>query len=128
MRANEKEWEEQLFQRNNLLKFAGIRCDHVPFKVQITSWRLILNRLTTKENLVKRNVIDLQVAVCCGCKRETETADHLFLGCSDIAKLWNEGIINWLTSMHTVMPFLFYLVKVSSRKGLLDFEHTSFEL
>lgn len=67
--------------------FEGIWSFLAPFKAKITTWRLILDRLPTKENLIKRNVISLQSARC-SCCDERESSSHLFVTCPDIVKLF----------------------------------------
>lgn len=76
-------------------KFDDIWRSVAPFKAQMTSWRLALDRLPTKENLAKRNVITYQSASCCGCNRSLATSNHLFLGCPEIAKIWDK-MIEWI--------------------------------
>lgn len=54
---------------------------HVPLKISIFAWRLLLNRLPTRLNLVDRGIIIDVVAGCLtGCDG-TETSQHLFITC-----------------------------------------------
>lgn len=62
---------------------------HVPSKVSVFLWRLLRDRLPTKNNLVRRRVLQLTNIMCvagCGC---SETAEHLFLGCNIFCSIWN---------------------------------------
>ncbi|MCH90956.1 kinesin-like protein [Trifolium medium] len=61
----------------------------VPLKVSVVVWRLLRNRLPTKDNLVRRHVITsdshFSVTGCGG----LENAHHLFLSCPVFAPLWS---------------------------------------
>ncbi|GAU45305.1 hypothetical protein TSUD_300340 [Trifolium subterraneum] len=68
----------------------------VPLKVNIFSWRLFFNRLPTKDNLHKRNVIDdtqLSCATMCGA---LEDRDHLFFQCDVYGRVW-PLVSKWLS-------------------------------
>ncbi|KAJ9567662.1 hypothetical protein OSB04_003628 [Centaurea solstitialis] len=52
----------------------------VPTKVRIHNWRVSLDRLPTKQNLLKRGVV-LDNALCPLSKSEPETRDHVFAAC-----------------------------------------------
>jgi hypothetical protein len=60
----------------------------VPLKVSVLAWRLLRNRLPTKDNLVTRNIIPNDVRFCVNGCGELETANHLFLLCPVFAPLW----------------------------------------
>ncbi|GAU20483.1 hypothetical protein TSUD_130400 [Trifolium subterraneum] len=60
----------------------------VPLKVSVLAWRLLRNRLPTKDNLVARNIIPPNANLCVGGCGEPETANHLFLSCPTFAPLW----------------------------------------
>ena len=54
-----------------------------PLKASLFAWRLLRNRLPTKDNLVRRRVLQNDDNVCvggggCSCP---ETVNHLFFGC-----------------------------------------------
>jgi hypothetical protein len=60
----------------------------VPLKVSIFAWRLLRDRLPTKENLAKRGIISVDSQMCCaGCKH-VEDLKHLFLICPYYGALW----------------------------------------
>ena len=60
----------------------------VPLKVNIFVWRLFLNRLATKDNLWKRNVLDVSLVSCATSCGELEDMDHLFFKCDHYGRLW----------------------------------------
>ena len=61
---------------------------HVPLKVSILAWRLLRNRLPTKENLLNRGIIPTDANLCVtGCGK-AESAVHLFLHCDILGTLW----------------------------------------
>ena len=68
---------------------------HVPLKVSILAWRLLRDRLPTKNNLLRRGIIqqtDIQCAMGCGVD---ETAPHVFFHCSFYGTLW-QHMRQWL--------------------------------
>nr|GEV22641.1 RNA-directed DNA polymerase, eukaryota [Tanacetum cinerariifolium] len=86
----------------------------IPIKVNVFVWKLYLDRLPTRSNLIRRNILVSDV-VCPLCDLEIEDSSHLFFGCSlakDIQKLicrwWNlevhhyesyNGWLSWFKSI-----------------------------
>jgi hypothetical protein len=66
-----------------------------PSKICAFSWQLILDRIQTKDNLVKHRIINEQQGQCVLCGSVPETAIHLFLHCNFAAAVWY-GIMCWL--------------------------------
>ncbi|RHN70051.1 putative reverse transcriptase zinc-binding domain-containing protein [Medicago truncatula] len=67
----------------------------VPLKVSILAWRLLRNKLLTKDNLCVRGVLSHDNQLCVvGCG-DFETAQHLFRSCPFYAALWGQ-IRSWL--------------------------------
>ncbi|GAU50875.1 hypothetical protein TSUD_88620 [Trifolium subterraneum] len=60
----------------------------VPMKVSLLAWRLLRNRLPTKDNLVTRNIIPQDFQLCVHGCGGLETTHHLFLSYSVFAPLW----------------------------------------
>jgi len=58
-------------------------------------WRLLRNRLLTKDNLVHRGVLLSTNAACVGGCVDSECATHLFLHCNVFGSLWSL-VRNWL--------------------------------
>jgi hypothetical protein len=73
-----------------------------PSKVCAFSWQLILDRIQTKDNLLKRRIIDAQQGGCGMCGDAPESALHLFLHCKYGAKVWYD-IMRWLGFM-VILP------------------------
>ena len=68
---------------------------YVPLKVSPFAWRLLRNRLPTKDNLVSRRVLQHDDDKCIrGCNAE-ETACHLFLSCAIFGHVWL-FVLQWL--------------------------------
>lgn len=60
-----------------------------PLKVVALSWKVLLNRIPTRLNLVRRNVIPTNASVLCVCcNLVKESANHLFLHCFETWKIW----------------------------------------
>ncbi|PNY08824.1 cysteine-rich receptor-like protein kinase [Trifolium pratense] len=53
----------------------------VPLKVSVLAWRLLRNRLPTKDNLVPRHIIPHDARFCATGCGASEIANHLFLSC-----------------------------------------------
>jgi hypothetical protein len=60
----------------------------VPLKVNIFVWCLFLNRLATKDNLRKRNVLDPTLVACATLCGKEEERDHLFFHCDHYGRFW----------------------------------------
>ena len=59
----------------------------VPLKVSIFAWRLLRDRLPTKNNLLRRGVVDAEAVMCVtGCGLE-ESVPHLFIHCPTFGTL-----------------------------------------
>ncbi|PWA82636.1 RNA-directed DNA polymerase, eukaryota [Artemisia annua] len=62
-------------------------CKYVPSKINIFAWRLLLNRLPTRINIVEKG-IDIPSILCSICNLHHEDADHLFLQCEVASQIW----------------------------------------
>ncbi|GAU33009.1 hypothetical protein TSUD_358760 [Trifolium subterraneum] len=74
----------------------------VPLKVNIFIWRLFLNRLPTKDNLLRRGVIEVHMVLCSTNCGKSEDVVHLFLQCDVYSQVW-QLVLNWLgfsTALH----------------------------
>ncbi|KAJ0743947.1 putative reverse transcriptase zinc-binding domain-containing protein [Helianthus annuus] len=69
-------------------------CKWVPLKCNIFMWRLLLDRIPTKEALRRRNIIHGESA-CDFCSEEVESAVHVFTGCGLATGVW-QGIASWV--------------------------------
>jgi hypothetical protein len=62
---------------------------HIPTKVSLFVWRLLCNRLPTRGNLLRRNIVQANNSLrVFGCE-VVETAGHLFLSCGNYCILWS---------------------------------------
>lgn len=59
----------------------------LPIKVNLFIWRLLLNRLPTRDNLVARH-INIPSSLCPVCRKEVESVLHLFLRCDFTDQVW----------------------------------------
>ncbi|XP_058762676.1 uncharacterized protein LOC131636050 [Vicia villosa] len=63
----------------------------VPFKIKVFGWRLLLDRLHTKELLVRRGIpFPLEKFCCTLCEYGVENRKHFFFGCRVVKEIWNE--------------------------------------
>jgi hypothetical protein len=60
----------------------------VPLKVSILAWRLLRDRLPTKDNLVTRGILPTADHLCVSGCGEVESAHHLFISCGTFGSLW----------------------------------------
>jgi hypothetical protein len=61
----------------------------IPLKVSVLAWRLLRNRLPTRDNLVRRHIITPDSQLCVTGCGGVETTHHLFLSCSVFTSLWH---------------------------------------
>ena len=67
-----------------------------PTKVQAFGWRLLLGRLPTLDNLIKRGVaLNGSPNICYFCRSHEETVPHLFFGCILSYYVW-QASLKWL--------------------------------
>ncbi|KAL5186989.1 hypothetical protein HKD37_05G012732 [Glycine soja] len=69
----------------------------IPAKASIFAWRLIRDRLPTKSNLHRRQVV-LEDTLCSFCRIREEDASHIFFECNKILPLWWESQ-TWVRSL-----------------------------
>lgn len=61
---------------------------NVPMKVSICAWRFLRNRLPTKDNLVRHDIIPFNSQFCVSGFSNTKSADHLVIHCPVFGMLW----------------------------------------
>jgi len=77
------------------------------------AWRLLRNRLPTRDNLARRSILpntDIACVANCG---TSETTHHLFLGCAISDSVWHYVQI-WLVSI-LLLPILLVITLFSFR-------------
>ena len=74
----------------------------VPSKVAMFVWRLIKDKLPTRDNLKKKRV-ELQEYLYPFCRLVDKSASHLFFHCSKISPLWWESL-SWV-NLVGVFPY-----------------------
>jgi len=62
----------------------------VALKVSILTWRLLHDRLLTKNNLLNRGIISVTDTYCSAGCGQLESAQHMFLHCASFAKIWQQ--------------------------------------
>jgi hypothetical protein len=74
--------------------------NNVPSKVSIFGWRLLLERLPTRDALFNKGVITNNIEKSCAfCSNMDETLHHCFLGCHFIATVWRD-VYYWMGISH----------------------------
>jgi hypothetical protein len=76
--------------------FQKIWAGWIPAKVQAFGWRLVLGRIPTLDNLLKRGVvIGGGGNLCYFCNNHNESVKHLFFECTFSYAVW-QGCLDWL--------------------------------
>jgi len=75
----------------------------VPLKVVLFAWWLFRDRLPTKDNLHRRDVLDQASMLCVSGCMFTETSNHLFLHCNIFRSIWH--FINRWIGTSAAVPF-----------------------
>jgi hypothetical protein len=86
----------------------------IPLKVSVFVWRLLRNRLSTKDNLIRRHIILIDDTSCIGGCSSSETTDHFFFRCDHFGMVWHR-IYQWLR--------ISFIVTASVRDHLHQFVH-----
>jgi hypothetical protein len=72
-------------------------------KVVALSWKGLLDRIPTRDNLAKRHVFPPNASLLrVLCNEVNESTNHLFLHCNVTWKIWSK-ILNWL-EVNTITP------------------------
>lgn len=67
----------------------------MPLKLNLFVWRLLLNRIPTKDNLVRRGIVSTDDCHCVeGCGLDEEK-NHLLVRCNHFGRIWNM-VAAWL--------------------------------
>ena len=66
----------------------------IPSRIAVFGWRLLRDRLPTRQNLQRRQV-QITDTLCPFCRNTEDGASHLFFHCSKIQPLWWETM-SWL--------------------------------
>ncbi|GKC37449.1 RNA-directed DNA polymerase, eukaryota [Tanacetum coccineum] len=72
----------------------------VPIKVNILVWRISLDRLPTRINLIKRG-IDVPSLLCPSCGNQIEDVSHIFVTCEVTFCIWDR-VFRWLDTSRPV--------------------------
>jgi len=86
----------------------------IPSKDSIFAWRLIRDRLPTRNNLRRRGV-EINDASCPFCRSHEEDASHLFFSCDKVLLLWWESmswinIVGAFSKKKKTFPSIFLIV------------------
>ena len=91
-------------------------------------WRLLRNRLPTKDNLVRQRVLVHSDAVCVSGCGSSETATHLFMDCNVFGSLWSH-IWLWLgISSASSSDLHQYFIQFTNMAGLPRSTHMFFKI
>ncbi|KAD7117196.1 hypothetical protein E3N88_04464 [Mikania micrantha] len=85
----------------------------IPVKINTFAWRLLHDRLATKDNLMKRGLFEGS-NLCSLCGAMEETALHLFTACSVASVIWS-----WLSEWTKVPQIFFFSIEDLFRVGTL---------
>lgn len=75
----------------------------VPSNALAFTWKVLQNRIQTRDNLHKRHIISSQVDLLCPlCTSHEESSSHLLFSCTVAWRVWM-AIYNWI-GLSTVLP------------------------
>ena len=77
----------------------------VPLKVSVFAWRLLRNRLPTKDNLLRRRVIHHDDIFCIDGCGSLETAIHLLFRCDIFGSVWHHLYL-WVDISFIALDFV----------------------
>nr|KYP34987.1 hypothetical protein KK1_044003 [Cajanus cajan] len=60
----------------------------IPIKISCFVWRAILNRIPTKQNLLRRKIIEVSKVHYVWCGQTIESLSHLFFECAFAYSVW----------------------------------------
>lgn len=60
----------------------------VPLKISIFAWKAVMNKIPTKENLIKRGVVINDSMNYPLCNMDIDSSRHLFFDCPVVYKVW----------------------------------------
>ncbi|XP_057809099.1 uncharacterized protein LOC131023572 [Salvia miltiorrhiza] len=109
---------------NSPVAFKDIWAKGVPIKVSSFAWRALLDRIPTRENLLKRGIMLGNGGHCCPlCSCLLESTDHLLLLCMFSVKVW-ELIYKWMnispiSSVSLLEHFNEFVEQGENKKGKL---------
>jgi len=76
-------------------RFDDVLVKEAPLKVSVFVWRLLCNRIPTKDNLLCRRIIPFDDISCIAGCDSFETVDHLLFHCPHFGVVWHH-IFQWL--------------------------------
>jgi hypothetical protein len=81
---------------NTVFSLKKLWKNNVPSKVSIFGWRLLLEKLPTREALFNKGVITNHLEKCCVfCFNMEESLNHCFIDCHVTATVWREVLL-WM--------------------------------
>lgn len=83
---------------NHLQPWEGFKLlwkSYAPIKAQLTTWRIVRDRLPMRYNLCKCFVLSPEESLCYSYKQVLEMAEHFFLNCSMAQQIWSK-IYDWV--------------------------------
>ncbi|KAK7243062.1 hypothetical protein RIF29_37846 [Crotalaria pallida] len=78
---------------NSLLKVIWMA--NAPLKSKAFGWRILINKIPTKMNMIRRGIeLSTDQRLCALCKEQDESTNHLFFACKITYAVWQK-IYNW---------------------------------
>lgn len=72
-------------------------------KVSICIWRILLNRMPSRDNLIKRNIqLVEEDTLCLACRVEAKSIAHVLFRCKEAQKVWKTCF--WWFDVAFVLP------------------------
>ncbi|KAL6545130.1 hypothetical protein OROHE_009795 [Orobanche hederae] len=91
-----------------------------PLKQQVFAWRLLRDRIPTRDNLAKRMEVSSEGQLCPCCALVPESGEHLFLRCKKMEVLWRKlaGWIGttWVAPLRLIDHFKSFSASLGGKK------------
>ncbi|XP_058761309.1 uncharacterized protein LOC131634688 [Vicia villosa] len=89
----------------------------LPPKIKVFTWRLFIDRLPTRDNLLKRGVTSVVCPNCVMCGSSLESSSHIFFFCQEVKAVWNY-VFTWLGIAEEISVEDFLRFEVIQEKAL----------
>jgi hypothetical protein len=101
--------------------FVNLWRSPAPSKIVAFSWMALMDRIPSKANLRRRNILAPgEPCICVLCGQREETTSHLFLHCEEASRIWRKVLdwlqINFITPQNLFVHFACWNGEVNPRK------------
>jgi hypothetical protein len=89
--------------------FASLWKSLAPSKIIAFAWQLLLDKIPSRNNLLRRHILLPANDRCVWCGSESETVMHIFIYCDTVRNIWTE-VFSWLRLDFSLPHNLFFIL------------------